>query len=159
MSELKALDLFKGEEKGVYKRMAEVIKSGLHKKVDEIKRKLNIKDSEEAIRIIAKKLNVNTGRLTRIYHGNFNNRDVNYEIFRRLEFPFELSIHRVLGKPKSSKDTKIWKEWLQVCQKSPMLGAAAVLRSGHLSKKKITKENVLELYATLRAIREMRINR
>jgi len=159
MSKLRALDLFKEGEKGVYKRMAEVIKRGLHKKTSELKKgKLKNKDNGKVIKIIAGKLHVDVNRLNRIYQGKPINGDVNYDLFDRLEFPLDLSIHRVLGKPEKLNMPKIKKEWDEECIKHPMLRAAAVIRSGRRCKHEVTQKDEVELYVTLRAIRELHLN-
>jgi hypothetical protein len=161
---LKALGLFERGKKGIDIRMAKAIKEGLKKKVEEIRNKHKNKVSkEEAIKIIAKQLNVDANRLIRIYRGESNNGDVNYGLFDRLEFPLELtSIHRVLGRPKKLSKINVRDRWLQEYRKHPMLlGAAAILPNSpdkcHNENKKKRMKATLELFVVLRAIGELHL--
>jgi hypothetical protein len=147
--QLKALDMFVGGEKGIYKRMTKVIRNGLKKKVSEIKNKLKTKKVGEkrVINAIAKELGVKAGTLTRIFYGKSNG-EVNYKLFSRLEFPFELSIYDALGKPKELDILEIRNKWLDECKRHRIFRAAAMGKNG-------PPKDELTLYVTLRAIKEL----
>lgn len=164
MSELKALDLFKGGKEGVYRRMGEVTRKGLHKKVNEITTALKPKKVNEkrVINAIAKKLGIKASTLTQIFNGKSNG-EVNYKLFDRLEFPLELSIYDVLKKPIGLNDPKIRKDWSNERESHRILGAALInggsvprdCRKHKEKQKKGLEREALELYVVLRAIKEL----
>lgn len=157
-----AIELFSGGTEGIRSRMAEVVRDGLKKKVKKIIEIKQDATEKQVIEVIAEKLGVEYSRLIRIYEGKSSNGDVNYDLFDRLEFPLELSIHRVLGKPERLDEPEIEKEWLNECNEHRMLRAAAIVRNipddDSDNGKEITLRNELELYVTLRAIKELRAN-
>lgn len=157
----KPLNLFPGGEEGVYARMAEAIREGLHIKVSEIKSKLksDVKkkiNNKEIIQIIAQKLYVDADRLMRIYRGEPSDADVDYELFDRLEFPLDLSIHQVLGKPEGLNNNL--KHWFEECRTHYILPAAGVSANNRRRQQKATSDDELKLYVTLRAISELLAN-
>jgi hypothetical protein len=145
------LDLFPGKKDGIFTRMADSIKTGLEKKVKEIKRKLKHKTSNEKIvEAIAKKLYVNADALKRIYNEQSGEGDVSYELFDRLEHPLDLSINQVLKKPvKHNVNKEYWFGEFGQCITHPIFPAGG---QGNLRP----KDGGEDLYLTLRAITELR---
>jgi transcriptional regulator with XRE-family HTH domain len=162
--ELKALDLFEGGENGVNKRMGNVIRKGLNKKVNDITKAFRPKKVSEkrVINAIAKKLGIKASTLTQIFNGTLNGK-VNYKLFDRLEFPLDLSIYDVLKKPKGLENSEIKEKWLNERKKHPIFGAAAIngsnIPQGHgkhkVKHREALERESLELYVTLRAIKEL----
>jgi transcriptional regulator with XRE-family HTH domain len=164
MSELKALDLFEGGEKGVYTRMVNIIRDGLLKKVNDITTSFKPRkiSKNRVINAIAKKLGIKASILTQIFNGKSNG-EVNYKLFDRLEFPFDLSIYDVLKKPIGLNDPKIRKDWSNERKSHRILGAAFI-NGGNIprdcskhkeTQKKGLEREALELYVVLRAIKEL----
>jgi transcriptional regulator with XRE-family HTH domain len=166
MSELKALDLFKGGKEGVYRRMGEVTRKGLHKKVNEITTALKPKkvNEKQVINAIAKKLGIKASTLTQIFYDRSNG-EVKYKLFDRLEFPLELSIYDILRKPKGLDNSETKKKWSKErrVHPIPIFGAAATSGSGipqdrnkhKVKQKEALERDALKLYVTLRAIKEL----
>jgi hypothetical protein len=154
------LDLFPQGEKGVYNRMTREIRDGLNAKVKKIKQELshsNVSD-KVVIEAIAKKLYMvdESERLARIHNGKQKDKDVSYELFDRLEFPLDMSIHRVLGSPKellSDKNTR--DECLAEYSNQRMVTVGGVVQSD-IARNRLTQDDKLELFATICAVKYLR---
>lgn len=160
----RAIELFFSADKcdaEARSKMAEIITRGLKRKVATVLEEY-AKDGpdvvQETLDLIAEKLGIEAKELTAIYEGKFPPSEIKYELFDRLELPLDLSIHDVLGKP-DLRDPKKRERWAKRCRTEPMFRAAALAGStpvGNDAGKTDRSLSELEIFVTLRAIRELR---
>ena len=116
-AERDVLDLYGGKD-AVLERMGEEFKRGLLTKIGEIQRECSKPYSEEEVlKLISKKLSLRPGILEGILNGT---KQVDYNLFDGLEFSFDLSINRVLGKPSLPCSNEEKQYWLDEPKRVPM---------------------------------------